>query len=64
MFEKFFSNLDNKYFDETQAPNSFPNTDENSSDVTITYDQMNEKLVYICYIMRYLYDTAIDAFDK
>jgi hypothetical protein len=49
VFETFFSTLDNKYFE---------------SDVKIANHIMNEKLVYICYIMRYLYDTAIDAFDK
>lgn len=30
----------------------------------LIYNQMDEKLIYICYIMRFLYDTALDAFDK
>ena len=25
---------------------------------------IDEKIIHSCYIMRYLYDTAIDAFDK
>lgn len=28
------------------------------------YNQMDEKLIFVCYIMRFLYDTAIDSFDK
>ena len=61
VFEKFFSNLND----------SFVELDENSDSVsvssTMTFgsrQEINEKLVYICYILRYLYDTAIDSFDK
>ena len=25
---------------------------------------IDEKIIHACYIIRYLYDTAIDAFDK
>jgi hypothetical protein len=48
IFETFFSTLDNSQ----------------TNEFDLSQQKMNEKLVYICYIMRYLYDTAIDSFDK
>ena len=48
IFETFFSTLDNSQ----------------TNEFDLSQHKMNEKLVYICYIMRYLYDTAIDSFDK
>ncbi len=30
----------------------------------LTTSDVDEKIIHACYIIRYLYDTAIDAFDK
>ena len=58
VFETFFSTLDQKFLDIDS------NESKSASPTELAHYKMNEKLVYICYIMRYLYDTAIDSFDK
>jgi WD repeat and FYVE domain-containing protein 3 len=50
VFEKFFCNM-NESFGEIDR------------EITAGHE-IDAKLVYICYILRYLYDTAIDSFDK
>ena len=50
VFEKFFCNIND----------SFSEIDE----MNFADHEIDEKLVYVCYILRYLYDTAIDSFDK
>lgn len=50
-----------------QTNSSESTADSNSSPSksnALLFNQMDEKLIYICYIMRLLYDTAIDSFDK
>jgi hypothetical protein len=37
---------------------------DDSSDELLNQQLVDEKLVYVCYIMRFLYDTAMDTFDK
>lgn len=41
-----------------------PNSSSSKNNPPIMYNQMDEKLIFVCYIMRFLYDTALDAFDK
>lgn len=49
-FETYFCTLDQSCLEKC-------NTDINS-------ERLDPKLIYICYIMRLLYDTALDAFDR
>ena len=53
VFETFFCTLDEKCLnDQSQAAKS------------IQHYQIDEKLVFVCYIMRFLYDTALDSFER
>lgn len=51
-FQTYFCTLDESCFEKF-------NTDNVSNS-----DRLDRKLIYICYIMRLLYDTALDAFDR
>lgn len=73
VFESFFCTLDDSCFMNSNSPlvqtpqQTSPKQEQSSSKNAVapsTYHQMDEKLIYICYIMRFLYDTAIDSFDK
>lgn len=55
VFEKFFCTLDEQVLDSQ--------INDSQTSKYMTY-QMDEKLVFVAYIMRFLYDTAIDSFDK
>ena len=65
VFEKFFCNLNDAFveLDENNSDNINSSTNAAANSV-FGRQEINEKLVYICYILRYLYDTAIDSFDK
>ena len=74
-FETFFCTLDDAYFREgtrlspvrPENENANVNSTESSPTQTsklVTHFEMDDNLIYICFIMRYLYDTAIDSFDK
>lgn len=52
IFETYFCTLDESCFEKFNSDNC-----SNS-------EKLDPKLVYICYIMRLLYDTALDAFDR
>ena len=66
VFETFFCTLDDACFNENSARHATPSkaTPEMPSKAAQIRNQMDDRLIYICYIMRYLYDTAIDSFDK
>lgn len=74
VFEKFFCTLDDSILNQAQVASvqqsndANPVTDSSMSPSKTTnplmFNQMDEKLIYICYIMRFLYDTALDSFDK
>lgn len=55
VFEQFFGTLDHQVLS-SQINNSATNKFK-------TY-QMDDRLVFVAYVMRFLYDTAIDSFDK
>ena len=57
VFETFFSTLDEKCLNEQSQTNS-------ATAKSIQHYQIDEKLVFVCYIMRYLYDTALDSFER
>lgn len=52
VFETYFCTLDESCF-QTIDDDCLKNS-----------DQLDPKLIYICFIMRLLYDTAIDSFDR
>lgn len=56
VFEEFFCTLDEQVL-KSQI------NDSDAAKYGNTY-QMDERLVYVTHIMRFLYDTAIDSFDK
>ena len=56
VFEQFFGTLDHQVLT-SQINNS------TSASKFRTY-QMDDRLVFVSYIMRFLYDSAIDSFDK
>jgi hypothetical protein len=56
VFEQFFFLLD----DEITSPFF---SEENMLKIQNTF-RLDEKLIYVCCIMRYLYDTAVDSFDR
>ena len=56
VFEQFFCSLDDEF---TASPHQ---SDTNMAAHNLY--QLDEKLTYVCYIMRFLYDTAFDSFDK
>lgn len=63
VFETYFCTLDDSCFnmnDQIVASS----TNNSNSPTKIASFQIDQKLIYICYIMRLLYDTAIDSFDK
>jgi hypothetical protein len=71
VFEAYFCNLDDASFQNLNQTS--PNVKKTTNDLcgtlnTTTTGDVNqlvdEKLIYVCYIMRFLYDTALDAFDK
>ena len=80
IFEAYFCNLDETYFDSssstisnnlissTMSPlspsNAVVGNVSSLSSTSFNYQIMNEKLIYVCYILRFLYDTALDSFDK
>lgn len=71
VFEKFFCTLDDSMFFQSNPQQQQTNDLSNDNTLSLSnatnqpsFNQMDEKLVYICYIMRFLYDTALDAFDK
>ncbi len=61
LFEAFFCNLDENTFNAESGVSSMSDFQQPpGSQGSVT----DEKLIYVCYIMRFLYDTAMDTFDK
>lgn len=48
----------------TDSPVDSPMSPSKAANNSLIYNQMDEKLIFTCYIMRFLYDTALDVFDK
>ncbi|CAF0832439.1 unnamed protein product, partial [Brachionus calyciflorus] len=59
VFETYFCTLDETCFQNVDSAENTPQLSPNSK-----LDHLDQKLIYICYIMRLLYDTAIDSFDS
>lgn len=66
VFETYFCTLDDSCFN-----NNFNNQVDSTSltqsptkPINNNLQQIDQKLIYVCYLMRLLYDTAIDSFDK
>ncbi len=61
IFETYFCTLDEKCFEDDKS-NKEPAQQQASNESSP--NGIDEKLIHVCHIMRYLYDTAIDSFDK
>jgi hypothetical protein len=69
VFETYFCNLEEDSIQPLPSSSNKPNN-QNSSSNNMNNNNNNQnsmdddRLIYFCHIMRYLYDTAIDTFDK
>lgn len=71
VFETYFCNLEEDSIQplppSTSLSNKANNQNSNNSNLNNSNNQNSmddDRLIYFCHIMRYLYDTAIDTFDK
>jgi hypothetical protein len=64
VFETYFCNLEDDSFTQLPSPSNGSNSLSVGAGSNSVASSMDDRLVYFCHIMRYLYDTAIDSFDK